>query len=126
MRYTVEVCSDGSIFWYKHGTTVVHREGGPAIEYTNGDKEWWYDGYLHREDGPAIKKADGVCYWFAHGKRHRDDGPAIEYSNGDKRWYLYDKEYSEEEFKKNKAEAKNTCSGKVVEIDGKKYKLVEV
>lgn len=31
-----------------------HREDGPAIEYSSGDKEWWFDGKRHRTDGPAV------------------------------------------------------------------------
>jgi hypothetical protein len=126
MKYTVEVCSDGSTFWYKHGTTIVHREGGPAIEYANGDKEWWYNGHLHREDGPAIEQSNGTSYWFVHGKRHRDDGPAVERCDGIHYWYLNNEQYSEEEFNKKIEAMKKDCSGKVVNIDGKKYKLVEV
>jgi hypothetical protein len=52
-----------------------HRENSPAIEYVNGDKEWWI-----------------------HGKRHREDGPAKEYNDGRKFWYLQGEEYSEEEY----------------------------
>ncbi len=28
--------------WYKDGK--IHREDGPAIEWTNGEKEWWFEG----------------------------------------------------------------------------------
>lgn len=34
---------------------LLHSEDGPALEYVNGQKEWWVDGRLHRLDGPAIK-----------------------------------------------------------------------
>jgi hypothetical protein len=33
-----------------------------------GTKEWRLNGKLHREDGPAVEYADGVKYWFYHGK----------------------------------------------------------
>lgn len=56
-------------------TNVLHREDGPAVEWENGDKEWWINGKLHREDGPAQE-------WF----------------NGDRRWHLNGKELTEEEF----------------------------
>lgn len=29
---------------------LYHREDGPAIEYSNGDKEWWIDGSFKREE----------------------------------------------------------------------------
>ena len=53
----------------------------------------WYneDNKLHREDGPAVEYSDGEKYWYLNGKRHREDGPAIEYANGDKSWYIDDK-----------------------------------
>jgi hypothetical protein len=55
-------------------------------------------GQLHREDGPAIEWSNGRKYWCLNGKLHREDGPAIEYLNGDKEWFINDKEYSKQEF----------------------------
>ena len=65
-----------------------HRLDGPAIEYSNGDKEWYVEGKLHRLDGPAVELADGTKEWYVEGNRHRLYGPAIEYSDGDKVWYV--------------------------------------
>ena len=48
---------------------ILHREDGPAIEYADGDKEWWINGKLHREDGPAIEDADGYKAWWINGKQ---------------------------------------------------------
>jgi len=144
MRYTVEVTKD-STSWYKEGTTIRHRLDGPAIEYANGTKYWYNEGKLHREDGPACEYADGDKEWYKEDKRHREDGPAIEYANGDKEWYnegklhredgpaveyangdkYWYKEgkcYTEKDFNE-KMNPSPTCEGKVVEIDGKKYKL---
>jgi hypothetical protein len=67
---------------------------------------------------------NGDKFWFRNGKYHREDGPAIEYSNGDKEWYLNNKQYSESEFLS--LTKSPSCNGKVVEIDGKKYKLTLV
>ena len=58
---------------------------------------------FHREDGPAIEYADGDKEWYLNGKRHREDGPAIEYSDGYKAWYLNGVYYTEKEFKKKTA-----------------------
>jgi hypothetical protein len=63
--------------------------------------------------------SNGSKYWCRNGQYHREDGPAIECSNGDKFWYLDNKEYTESEFLK----LTKSCNGKIVEIDGKKYKL---
>ena len=76
---------DKDKFWYKDGD--LHREDGPAIEYSNGTEEWYKDGKLHREDGPASVDADGSKSWYKDGKRHRDDGPAIERKDGTLEWW---------------------------------------
>jgi hypothetical protein len=96
------------------------------IEYTvkvntNGSKHWYLNDKLHRKDGPAIDYSTGYKSWYLNGKRHREDGPAVEYPNGDKEWWLDDKKLTEQEHKA--ATSKPTCEGKIVEIDGKKYKL---
>ncbi len=67
----------------------------------------------------------GDRHWRLNGKRHRTDGPASEYATGDKRWYLNGEKYTE---KQHAVEVKklDTCDGKVVVIEGKKYKLTAV
>ena len=57
----------GDKFYYKD--SILHREDGPAIEYTNEDKEWYQNGKLHRIDGPAIEYISKDKYWFYQGKR---------------------------------------------------------
>jgi hypothetical protein len=53
---------------------------------------------------------------------HREDGPAIECRNGDKAWYLNGIEYTKSKFFKQT----KSLHGKIIEIDGKKYKLTLV
>jgi hypothetical protein len=122
IEYTVKVNTNGTKSWYLNGKR--HREDGPAIEYSDGYKAWYLDNKLHREDGPAIEWSDGGKEWLLNGKFHREDGPAVEYSNGDKYWYLDGKRLTEQQHKA--ATSKHTCEGKIVEIDGKKYKLMGV
>ena len=95
-------------------------------EYTvrvdsNGAKEWCQNGKFHRTDGPAIEYANGDKYWYQNGEPHRTDGPACEYPNGDKRWYLEGREVTE-------AEVTGKCDPeeRVIAIEGKEYRLVEV
>jgi hypothetical protein len=89
----------------------------------NGTKRWYNEqGQRHREDGPAIEWANGAKYWFLNDQPHREDGPACEWEDGTKWWYLNGKELTEAEFN---ARTKS-CDGRVVEIDGKKYKLQAV
>ncbi len=73
----------------------LHREDGPAIERTNGDREWYRNGKRHREDGPAIEDEDGDRKWYRNGERHREDGPAIERTDGDRAWFLNGKLHRE-------------------------------
>ena len=122
--YIVKVDDDGSKYWYLNDQR--HREDGPAEEYPNGTKKWFLHGKLHREDGPAIEWGVGGCKeWYLNGERHREDGPAVEWADGTKRWYFNDVKLSETEWRKRVQEVKAPCVGKVVEIDGVKYKLVE-
>ena len=67
---------------------------------------------------------DGTKIWYLNGKLHREDGPAVECADGNKYWYLNGEEVTKEEHKKRTSKA--SCQGKVVEIDGIKYKLEEV
>ena len=79
---------------------------------------------MHREDGPAIERADGYKAWYLNGKMHREDGPAIERAAGYKAWYLNGEQLSEAEFNARTKPAPS-CEGKVVEVDGVKYKLTK-
>lgn len=93
----------------------------------NGNKGYYSDKemmILHREDGPAIEQSNGTKAWYIDGKHHRLDGPAVEFVDGYKAWYINGNEYTEEEFNKKVNEL--TYNGKIVEIDGIKYKLEKV
>lgn len=53
-----------------------------------GDKVWRLsNGDIHRENGPAVEYTDGSKAWWTNGKRHRAGGPAIDFSNGHKEWW---------------------------------------
>jgi hypothetical protein len=122
IEYTVRVYSNGTMEWYLDGKR--HREDGPAIEYSDGTKSWYLNGKRHREDGPAVESYNGSKCWYLNDKLHREDGPAIECPDGSKCWFLNGEELTEQEHKA--ATSKPTCEGKIVGIDGKKYKLKEV
>ena len=144
--YTVEISDTGDKRWYLNGklhredgpaiettngkhwyiNNILHREDGPASEMANGDKYWYLNGKLHRGDGPASEYVSGTKEWYLNGKLHRENGPAIEYADGDKYWVLNGKQLSESAWKQQVKKSKSDCSGKVVEIDGKKYKLMEI
>lgn len=93
-------------FSFKHKTSALHKLGGSAVEYEDGNKEWWVNGariclnqeenelydivesgtykiyykkgsnIFHRLDGPAIK-THSRKEWWVYGIRHREDGPAL-------------------------------------------------
>jgi hypothetical protein len=88
---------------------------------------FWYNekNYLHRLDGPAIEGANGYKEWCVEGKYHRLDGPAIEHADGSKAWWVDGKHLTEEEFNEY-IKPKPSCENKVIDIDGKKYKLVAI
>lgn len=99
-KYTVEVDDDGNRFWY-NDQVQLHRTDGPAIELADGSREWWLNGQCHQTDGPAVEYADGTCLWYLNGVQ-----------------------LSEEEHRaRTQPQNKNTCAGRVVEIDGVKYQL---
>lgn len=77
--------------WYLNGK--LHREDGPAIEFSDGTKKWFLNGQLHRINGPAIEYPNGSKYWYLNGLRHRTDGPDVEFANGQKEWYLNSKRH---------------------------------
>jgi hypothetical protein len=64
-------------------------EGGSIMTTDeNGNKFWTLpNGKLHRENGPAVEFTNGDKYWYINGEKHREDGPAVEWDNGDKLWY---------------------------------------
>ena len=69
-----EIHKIGTLYYNEKGKR--HRVDGPAIEYQNGDREY-----------------------FFNGKHHRVDGPAIDYEDY-KEWWINGEEYSEENFNK--------------------------
>jgi hypothetical protein len=65
----IKIDEDGGKYYYSdREMTVRHREDGPAVEYSNGDKTWWYNGKCHREDGPAVEFVCGRKSWYLNGE----------------------------------------------------------
>ena len=67
MEYTIRVYAD-RIEWLSD-SGQLHRIDGPAIECSDGYKEWWVNGQLHRIDGPAVEESDGSKAWYVNGKK---------------------------------------------------------
>lgn len=52
---------------------LLHRDGAPAIEYSDGGIMWFQMGLLHREDGPAVEHANGAAYYWLVGRSYGKD-----------------------------------------------------
>ena len=64
----IKIDKDGNKFYFKDKQmTILHREDGPAVEYSDGHKEWYINGERHREDGPAVEYTDGGKGWRING-----------------------------------------------------------
>ena len=63
-------------------------------------------GQFHREDGPAVETTDGYKEWHLNGKVHREDGPAVELTDGDKWYYLNNKWFTKEDWEEEIAKLK--------------------
>lgn len=48
---------------------ILHREGRPAITYSDGREFWYIDGELHRLDGPAYRDSGNYNHYYVNGKR---------------------------------------------------------
>lgn len=65
---------------------AIHNDNGPACQTTTS-KYWRINGVLHREDGPAIQYSGGSELWYLNGKLHREDGPALTTPGGEDQWW---------------------------------------
>jgi len=98
-----------------------------TVEVDDNNTIWRLNGKLHREgDLPAKEYTDGTQKWFVNGECHRENGPAMEWPDGKKGWYLKGVNYTEEEYNEKMNPKQESCEGKIIEVDGKKYKLVEM
>ena len=73
---------------YVNAKGQLHRLDGPAVEHSDGIKEWYQNGQRHRDGGPALEEPDGTRVWYQFGQLHRLDGPAIEYQIGTRFWFV--------------------------------------
>ena len=88
--------------------------------------------YLYDSNGKLIYYENSDGYWDK--QEYDSNGKVIYYENSDGFWskYEYDSNSNEIYYENSKGNIidkrpkKETCNGKVVEIDGKKYKLSEV
>ncbi len=60
--------NEGRVEYFIKGTHILHREDGPAIELSDGRREWFINGTLHRVDGPAVIYWHGFKEWYLNGR----------------------------------------------------------
>ena len=125
-KYYVEVNDDGT-YWYEWPGTDrrLHRTDGPAVEYSDGRRDWYQNGQLHRTDGPAVDWPNRYRAWLQNGLLHRLDGPAVVYANGTKEWWLNDVRHTEDAWR---AATQPVVEMTVAEIEaalGKRIKIVK-
>jgi len=101
----VEWCNGDKEYWVNGKR---HRLNGPAIEYKNGERYWYKEGKIDREDGPAVEDPIlKVKVWFKNGIKHREDGAAVEHSDGSKEYWINGVKYTEEEYWRKMDEINN-------------------
>ena len=98
LTYRIEVNEYGTRMYY-NSANKLHRDDGPAIESSDGDKFWYQNGLIHRTDGPAIEYPNGAKFWVQNNLLHRTDGPAVMYANGELQWWIHGEHMSEDKFK---------------------------
>jgi len=79
LTYQVEVVEESththaSETWLINGQR--HREGDLPAQTCNGDKYWYKLGKLHRTQGPAVEDTDGGREWWLDGKKCTKAGHA--------------------------------------------------
>lgn len=101
-KTVVDKLGRSGVFYYKDKKyTILHRDDGPAIEWSNGTKYWFINNKCHREDGPAVEYPNGSKKWLLNGKLHREDGPALIYAQSAgkyKHFYLNGNFYKEKDY----------------------------
>ena len=60
---------DGTIRYYL-GDLHHNPEGPAVIGFAGRHKEYWFKGLRHRTDGPAVEYLDGDYEYFEQGRRH--------------------------------------------------------
>lgn len=55
-----------------YASGILHREDGPAF-ISDYAKSWRYNNMLHRLDGPAVEYSNGFKEWFVQGNRLSDE-----------------------------------------------------
>jgi hypothetical protein len=106
----------------------IKDEKGNLTYSENSDGFWWRREYDENGSETYYEHSDG--YWER--REYDEDGNQTYHENSDGYWYLYEYDengnqtYYETITGYKKGTKRSSCDGKVVEVDGKKYKLTEL
>ena len=106
-----EYYDDGKLYSEKYRVDrKLHNPEGPAFRCWHSNGQLWYEIYYlngqgHNPEGPAYRK------WYANGQLTCET------------YWINGKKLTKEQFESRN---KPSCNDKVVEIDGKKYKLTAI
>ena len=101
---------DGMTFWVNGEVHWIKNDDG-LVRHFRGDK-------LHRIGAPAVIYPDGSQFFYQNDKLHNEAGPAALRADGTKEWWIHGEKMSQEEFDRR-------MKKEIIEVDGKKYKLIE-
>lgn len=65
MSSNLEIDNIGNKIW-KNKKSELHREDGPAVEFSNGTKMWIINNEFHRTEGPAVIHNNGIVRYMLH------------------------------------------------------------
>ena len=106
MHYRVEV-TPFKTTW--KCSSMIHRNGGPAVIYKNGIEEYWFLGKEYSKIGYdllmddmkkninyEVDETEDSTIYRIESEKHREDGPAVEWANGSKEWWKRGKRHRED------------------------------
>jgi hypothetical protein len=106
----------------------IRNKKGKRTYSENSDGFWWCREYDENGDETYYENSDGYwCKW-----EYDENGNETYFENSDGYWYRreYDEDgkvtYYEDRYGTKRGTKRGSCSGKVIEVDGKKYKLMEL
>ena len=67
LRYHIEVNTYGTR-WYRNAMGQLHRDDGPAVEWSNGTKSWYQNGLRHRTDGLQLSTQTAAKFGLSMAK----------------------------------------------------------
>jgi hypothetical protein len=106
----------------------ITNENGNQTYYEDSDGYWYR--YEYNEDGNKTYYENSDSFWYRY--EHDKDGKKTYFEDSHGSWarYEYDKDgnetYYEDSYGYKEGTKRISCDGKVIEVDGKKYKLTEL